>query len=133
MDMGVEPYLLVSTLRGIVAQRLVRSICPHCREEYTPDSTECELAGVEPGTKLIRGAGCRECRNTGYRGRVAIFEVMGVNEEIRKALVSRASLDEIRRAALAMGMVTLREAGIKKVIEGVTTVSEIIRVTAGGL
>jgi general secretion pathway protein E len=133
MDMGVEPYLLVSTLRGIVAQRLVRSICPHCREEYTPDATECELVGIKPGTKLIRGAGCRECRNTGYKGRVAIFEVMAVNEEIRQALVSRASLDEIRRIALSMGMVTLREAGIKKVIEGVTTVSEIVRVTAGGL
>jgi general secretion pathway protein E len=133
MDMGVEPYLLVSTLRGIVAQRLVRSICPHCKQEYTPDSTESQLAGIEPGTKLIRGEGCRECRSTGYLGRVAIFEVMAVNEEIRQALVQRASLDEIRDIALSMGMVTLREAGMKKVLEGVTTVSEIVRVTAGGL
>lgn len=133
MDMGVEPYLLVSTLRGIVAQRLVRSICPHCREEYTPDPTDCELVGIEPGAKLIRGAGCRECRSTGYRGRIAIFEVMTIDEAIRQALVRRASLDEIRSMALSSGMITLRDAGIRKVLEGVTTVSELVRVTAGGL
>ena len=133
MDMGVEPYLLVSTLRGIVAQRLVRSICPHCREEYTPDKTECDLVGIDDSSKLIRGAGCRECRNTGYRGRIAIFEVMSINEKIRQSLVRRASLDEIRRIAKTAGLVTLREAGISKVLEGVTTVSELVRVTAGGL
>jgi len=133
MDMGVEPYLLVSTLRGIVAQRLVRSICPHCREEYEPGRAECDLAGIDYGTKLVRGAGCRECRSTGYKGRVAIFEVMTINEEIRRKLVSRASLDEIRDVALANGMVTLRDAGLKKVLDGVTTVSELVRVTAGGL
>ncbi len=133
MDMGVEPYLLVSTLRGIVAQRLVRSICTHCREEYTADKTECNLLGVDADFKLIRGAGCRECRNTGYRGRIAIFEVMSIDENIRTALVRGASLDEIRRIALAGGMLTLREAGITKVLEGVTTVSELVRVTAGGL
>ncbi len=133
MDMGVEPYLLVSTLRGIVAQRLVRSICPHCREEYEPGRAECDLAGIDLGTKLVRGAGCRECRNTGYKGRVAIFEVMTIDEEIRRKLVGRASLDEIRDVALSNGMVTLREAGIRKVLDGVTTVSELVRVTAGGL
>ena len=133
MDMGVEPYLLVSTLRGIVAQRLVRSICPHCREEYTPDPTDCKLVGIEPGAKLVRGAGCRECRSTGYRGRIAIFEVMSIDESIRQALIRCASLDEIRDLALSNGMVTLRDAGIRKVLEGVTTVSELVRVTAGGL
>ena len=133
MDMGIEPYLLVSTLRGIVAQRLVRSICPHCREEYIPDRTECEIAGIELGTGLIRGAGCRECRNTGYKGRVAIFEVMNIDEDIRRSFARRATLDEIKEIALAAGMVTLREAGIRKVLDGVTTVSELVRVTAGGI
>ena len=133
MDMGVEPYLLVSTLRGIIAQRLVRSICPHCREEYTPNSMECDLVGIDSAAKLIRGAGCRECRSTGYKGRIAIFEVMGIDENIRRGLVRRASLDEIRDIALAGGMITLRKAGIRKVLEGVTTVSELVRVTAGGL
>ncbi|MCK5131127.1 MAG: type II/IV secretion system protein [Candidatus Sabulitectum sp.] len=133
MDMGVEPYLLVSTLRGIIAQRLVRSICPHCREEYTPNSMECDLVGIDSSAKLIRGAGCRECRSTGYRGRIAIFEIMSIDEDIRRGLVRRASLDEIRDIALAGGMVTLRKAGIRKVLEGVTTVSELVRVTAGGL
>lgn len=133
MDMGVEPYLLVSTLRGIVAQRLVRSICPHCREEYTPDVSECDLLGVHSGTKLIRGAGCRECRNTGYKGRIAIFEIMDVDEDIRRGFLNRASLDEIKNIAMSKGMTTLRDAGIKKVLEGVTTVSELVRVTAGGV
>ncbi len=133
MDMGVEPYLLVSTLRGIVAQRLVRSICPSCREEYIPDHTECNLVGIEPGKKLIHGSGCRECRNTGYKGRIAIFEVMVINEELRQALIQRFSLDKIRKIALSAGMITLREAGIRKVLAGVTTVSELVRVTAGGL
>ena len=132
MDMGVEPYLLVSTLRGIVAQRLVRSICPHCRKEYSPDSAECDLLGIDANTRLIRGAGCRECRSTGFKGRIAIFEVMSIDEKIREALVRRASLDEIRDIAIAAGMITLREAAISKVIEGVTTVSELLRVTAGG-
>ncbi|MCD4707415.1 MAG: GspE/PulE family protein [Candidatus Sabulitectum sp.] len=133
MDMGVEPYLLVSTLRGIVAQRLVRSICPHCREEYTPDETERRLIGIETGTKLIRGAGCRECRNTGFKGRIAIFEVMSIGEDIRRAFTRRAPLDEIRDIAMSGGMITLREAGTGKVLEGVTTVNELVRVTAGGL
>lgn len=133
MDMGVEPYLLVSTLRGIVAQRLVRSICSHCREEYTPDSSECNLLGIDSSTKLVRGAGCRECRNTGFKGRIAIFEVMSIDENTRRAIVRRAPLDEIRDISLSGGMVTLREAGIGKVLEGITTVKELVRVTAGGL
>jgi len=133
IDMGVEPYLLVSTLRGIVAQRLVRTICPHCREEYIPDETECAILGIVKGTVLIRGAGCRECRSTGFMGRTAIFEVMTMDEEMREALISEASLDSIREIAKRSGMRSLRDAGIEKVIQGVTTVSELVRATAGGL
>lgn len=133
MDMGVEPFLLVSTLRGIIAQRLVRSICPDCRAEYKPTETECRLLGVPSNRKLVKGKGCRECRNTGFKGRVAIFEVMKVDEPVRRALVRRAPLDEIRDIALSGGMTTLRDAGIEKVLEGVTTVSELVRVTAGGV
>jgi len=133
MDMGVEPYLLVSTLRGIIAQRLVRTICPHCREEYLPGVTECSILGVENGTTLVHGAGCRECRNTGFMGRTAIFEVMCIDEAIRGALSRGASLDEIRKLAQSAGMKTLRDAGRIKVLEGVTTVSELVRVTAGGV
>jgi type II secretory ATPase GspE/PulE/Tfp pilus assembly ATPase PilB-like protein len=131
--MGVEPYLLVSTLRGIVAQRLVRTICPHCREEYSPDQAERRILGSHTVTKLIRGAGCRECRNTGFMGRTALFEVMSMNEEMRKALVERTSLDRIREIAEQSGMKTLRQAGIDRVLQGVTTVGELIRATAGGL
>lgn len=133
MDMGVEPYLLVSTLHGIVAQRLVRSICPHCREEYIPLESERRILEIDKDIKLIRGAGCRECRNTGFQGRIAIFEVMKIDESLRRAFIERASLDEIRRLALLGGMRTLRQAGITKVLEGVTTVGELIKVTAGVL
>jgi general secretion pathway protein E len=132
MDMGVEPYLLVSTLRGIVAQRLVRTICPHCREEYLPDETECEILAVKPGIRLVRGAGCRECRTTGYLGRTAVFEVMTMDEKMRQALLSKASLEQVRDIARSSGMRTLREAGVQRVLEGVTTVSELVRATAGG-
>ncbi len=133
MDMGVEPYLLVSTLRGIVAQRLVRSICPHCREEYVPVESERRILGIEKDRKLVRGSGCRECRNTGFQGRVAIFEVMQIDESLRRAFIERVSLDEIRRLALLGGMRTLRQAGIIKVLKGVTTVGELIKATAGVL
>ncbi len=133
MDMGVEPYLLVSTLRGIVAQRLVRSICPHCREEYVPLESERRILGIEKDRKLVKGAGCRECRNTGFKGRVAIFEVMQIDEALRRAFIERVSLDEIRRLALLGGMRTLRQAGIIKVLEGITTVGELVKATAGVL
>lgn len=133
IDMGVEPYLLVSTLRGIVAQRLVRTICPHCREEYVPDDAERRILGNDSVEKLIRGAGCRECRNTGFMGRTALFEVMTMNEDMRKALIEKASLDRIRNLAEGSGMKTLRQAGIDRVLQGVTTVGELIRATAGGL
>ena len=133
IDMGVEPYLLVSTLRGIVAQRLVRTICPHCREEYLPDETQRMILGIHSGTKLIRGAGCRECRNTGYMGRTAIYEVMSVGEEMRKALIAGASLDLIREIAARTGMRSLRDAAVERVLQGITTVDELVRATAGGL
>ena len=133
MDMGVEPYLLVSTLRGIVAQRLVRSICPHCREEYIPVESERRILGIEKDRKLVKGAGCRECRNTGFQGRIAIFEVMQIDESLRRAFIERVSLDEIRRLALLGGMRTLRQAGIIKVLEGITTVGELVKATAGVL
>ncbi len=133
IDMGVEPYLLVSTLRGIVAQRLVRTICPHCREEYVPDEAERRILGNDSVDKLIRGAGCRECRNTGFMGRTALFEVMTMNEDMRKALIEKASLDRIRNLAEGSGMKTLRQSGIDRVLQGVTTVGELIRATAGGL
>ncbi len=131
MDMGVDPYLLVSTLRGIVAQRLVRTICPHCRIQYEPDSFQRKVLGIETGISLTKGSGCRECRNTGYKGRTAIFEIMLINEEMRTAMLARASMGSIRELAGKSGMHTLREAGIIKVLQGVTTVDELVRVTAG--
>lgn len=133
IDMGVEPYLLVSTLRGIVAQRLVRTICPHCREEYLPDETQRLILSIDKVTKLTRGAGCRECRNTGYMGRTAIYEVMTMGEEMREALIAGASLDKIREIAVRTGMRSLRDAARERVLQGVTTVDELVRATAGGL
>ncbi len=133
MDMGVEPYLLVSTLRGIIAQRLVRTICPHCRENYIPDEAQRRILGISEGISLVRGAGCRECRNTGYRGRTALFELMVIDEDLRKALIEKAPMEEIRKLAGKSGMKTLREAGTARVLNGETTVEELIRATAGRL
>ena len=130
-DMGVEPYLVSSVLEGVLAQRLVRRICDHCRVPDTPTPAELETLGVETnGTfPLYRGKGCDECRGTGYRGRFGIYELFPVTEQVRSLILRRASTPEIRRHAVEGGMLTLREDGWMKAREGLTTVEEILRVT----
>jgi general secretion pathway protein E len=128
IDMGVEHYLVSSTLIGIVAQRLVRKICPHCREETAapPDVG----AGYDGDiTTVWKGSGCERCMHTGYRGRLAIFELLMVDDEIRNLITAKASVREIRDMALSRGMRTLRQDGIGKVAEGITTLDEVFRVT----
>jgi len=136
LDMGVENYLLSSTLLGILAQRLVRVICSHCKEEEEPDvkilqSMQISRKEIDSMT-FYRGKGCDECRFTGYRGRIAIFEYLPVDEGIRKKIDLQTGTDKIREAALAGGMQTLRQNGWNKVRDGVTTVSEVLRVTLSG-
>src|SRR6266850_2560764 len=130
-DMGAEPYLIASVLEGVLAQRLVRRICQACRAPETPSAADIEALGVEapPGVTLYRGLGCDECRNTGYRGRTAIYELFTITEGVRSLILRRASSREIRRLAVEAGMTTLRMDGWSRACEGVTTVEEVLRVT----
>ncbi|MBO4277686.1 MAG: Flp pilus assembly complex ATPase component TadA [Clostridia bacterium] len=131
-DMGVENYLISSALRGIISQRLVRRICPNCRKEYEPTDEELADLGVErtEGLKFYHGAGCPECFNTGYRGRVAVFEMLPVNSKVRALISKRASREEIESALKSeeSGFVSLRDNALRLVKEGLTTGEEIIRV-----
>ncbi|OPL17975.1 MAG: hypothetical protein AVO35_07385 [Candidatus Aegiribacteria sp. MLS_C] len=130
-DMGVEPYLLSTTLVAVVAQRLVRMICDKCAEDYVPSRSLRESLGLEEGVTLKRGVGCRSCRGTGYKGRTGVFEVLGMTESIRNAVMRNAPIDEIRRLAVGEGMVTLRDNTIAKVRAGITTPEEMFKVTLG--
>jgi type IV pilus assembly protein PilB len=138
VDMGVEPFLISATLIGALAQRLGRKICANCRESYEVDGEDLRMLGFEPEEEkqrvtLWRGRGCDQCRQTGYKGRVGIFEMMLVNAEIAELMVRRAPLADITEAARANGMKTLKEDGLRKVLEGMTTPQEVQRVvfTAG--
>jgi general secretion pathway protein E len=134
LDMGVEPFLVASTLAGAMAQRLVRAICPHCKESYLPDREQLpkDLDQELPqGAELYRGAGCRKCRHTGYHGRCGLFELMIADEVIRESMMARAPTSQIVTAAKANGMHMLRADGWDKVKAGVTTPEEILRVACG--
>ena len=130
-DMGCEPYLLSSVLDGVLAQRLVRRICPACRAPDHPDPAELLALGVTDvtGVELFRGKGCDECRGTGYRGRTGIYELFRITEDTRSQIVQKVPAGEIRRHAAEHGMVTLREDAWAKACAGQTTVEEILRVT----
>ena len=130
-DMGVEGYLVASVLEGVLAQRLVRRICPVCRVPDTPSKADLDALGIEapPGTVLFRGKGCDECRGTGYKGRSGIYELFTIDEDARSLILRHASTRDIRQHAIQRGMVTLRVDGYKRACEGVTTVEEILRVT----
>lgn len=128
-DMGVAPFLVASSLLAVISQRLVRKLCPVCKEEYELDAPLCESLGVPEGTKIYRPVGCDECRGTGYRGRTGIYEIMLMTEEIRNLTLARTSSGDIQRQAQAEGMKTLREAGIQKVLSGETSLEEVLSVT----
>jgi type IV pilus assembly protein PilB len=135
VEMGVETYLVASSIDCVVAQRLARKLCSRCREGYKPDVRELQEAGFPEPTwqeipELFRPAGCSNCAKTGYKGRVGLYEVMLMTEEIERYVVERASSDEIRRASRRDGMVTLREDGLEKVRLGATSIEEVLRVVA---
>jgi len=133
LDLGVPSYLISSTLIGVMAQRLVRKICKNCERTYELLPEEAAAIGVAPakiGNVLVKyGEGCAQCRGTGYLGRTGIYEVMEVNEKVRPLVAEKADLEAVRRAAVADGMVTLREAAVRKLLNGETTFDEVIRVT----
>ena len=141
IDMGVEPFLVSSSVIGVLAQRLVRMICKDCKEEYTPTEETLRDVGLldeprttnhEPRIKFYRGKGCAKCMKTGYKGRIGIFELMIMDEDIRKLTIAKTSHDEIKKQAVASGMITLKQDGIQKVKNGLTTVEEMLRVTEEG-
>jgi type II secretion system protein E len=131
IDMGVEPFLVSSSVIGILAQRLVRRICEGCKEKYVPTKEDLKDIGLRESEKVefFKGKGCPKCMDTGYKGRISIYELMVPDEKIHNAIVSKAPADEIRKLACGSGMVTLMEDGIEKVKAGITTVEEVLRVT----
>jgi type II secretion system protein E len=130
VDMGVEEFLVASTVHGVLAQRLVRRICPHCRQPYIPEAAEAELIREYGGDlEALHGIGCEKCNSVGYRGQQGIFELLTTNEEIERLVMKGASSGQIREAAISQGMRTLRDDGLEKVKIGVTTLAEVIRVT----
>jgi general secretion pathway protein E/type IV pilus assembly protein PilB len=159
IDMGVEPFLVSSTVEGVMAQRLVRTICPDCKQTYVPDPDDMPLdfplrkrgpkpaadiaiqqgavemmatAGASDG-KLWKGVGCRACRQSGYRGRTGIHELLVTNDVIRDLIGQRVNAGVIRLEALKAGMITLRQDGWRKVLNGTTTIDEVARTTAGDI
>ena len=136
IDMGVEPFLVSSAVNAIMAQRLVRKICPHCKEAYVPSNAYLERVGLSPikfaGRELFRGAGCVECLQTGYKGRVGIFELMSLTPAMKSVILTTSDAGQIKKQALsslATGMMTLRQDGLRKVLAGLTTLEEVFRVT----
>jgi type IV pilus assembly protein PilB len=134
IDMGVEPFMITATLEAVVAQRLVRTVCADCKTAYEPEEAILMELGPDAaklaGAQFYYGKGCDRCHHTGYRGRTGIFEVLTVDEEIRKAVLARASTQEIRAAAIAAGMRSLRESGLAALTDGRTTIEEVLRETS---
>jgi type IV pilus assembly protein PilB len=131
-EMGVEPFLTASSTVGVLAQRLVRRLCDNCKKPYQPSSailSELDLPTDDNEFVFYKGEGCQNCKNTGYKGRIGIYEIMTMNETIRDLCLQNASSEQIKKAALESGMRSLRQDGILKAIEGVTTLEEVFRVT----
>jgi general secretion pathway protein E/type IV pilus assembly protein PilB len=131
--MGVEPFLVASSVEGVMAQRLVRRICPDCKVTYQPEESEFPPDfGPHTGMSLQRGSGCRECRNTGYRGRLGIYELLTMTEPIRELILARTNASRIAACAIESGDLTLlRTAGFEKVRAGESTFAEVLRATKG--
>ena len=126
VDIGVEPYMISSALRGVVSQRLVRKICPHCRKAYTPTEEEKRMVGIPENEDVTfyKGEGCQECGRTGYRGRRGVFEILTLDAALRREVANNASSEELTKTALENGFVTMKDNCCRLVLEGVTTVAE---------
>ncbi len=128
-DMGIEPYLLASSVLGVLAQRLVRRICPHCKVSYVPSNEEMAELQLSSAATFYRGSGCPLCFHSGYRGRVGIYELMLVSPRIKRQVLKNQDAEGVRKCALAEGMLPLFASGVQLVLEGVTTSAEVLRVT----
>ncbi len=132
INMGTAPFMVASSVTGVVAQRLVRRICLRCKQEVKPDNKENAFARLAPGTSLFAGAGCEACNYTGYKGRIAIYEVMVLSPGLQNIILQNVSTEEIRQAAVGAGMITLKDDGLAKAIKGLTTIKEIMRACPHG-
>lgn len=132
VNMGIEPYLITSSMIAVIGQRLIRTICPHCKEERMALPSEMEALGIphteEFSTMLAQGAGCARCGNRGFKGRTAVYEIMAVTEEIRQLTLKRASSTDIKEKAVQQGMKTMYDSGVRKVLQRETTLEEVTRV-----
>jgi general secretion pathway protein E/type IV pilus assembly protein PilB len=135
IDIGVKPFLVASSTRGLMAQRLVRKVCKKCNMPYSPTEPELRALGLDAAStqnaNFLRGKGCSDCSNTGFRGRMGIFEIFVVDDEARKLIYEKVPSSVLRARAREMGMRTLREDGVRKVLAGLTTPDEVIRATVG--
>jgi general secretion pathway protein E len=133
VDIGVEPFLISSSLIAVIAQRLLRTLCNDCKEAYRPDDLAFKGIGMDPeryrDRRVYRARGCENCFHTGYKGRNAIFEIMVLNEELRSLILKSYDSNAIKKRALEMNMLSLRQDGIQKLLNGVTTIEEVFRVT----
>jgi type II secretory ATPase GspE/PulE/Tfp pilus assembly ATPase PilB-like protein len=130
LDMGIESFLISSSVGGVIAQRLLRTICSKCKEAYQPSPQALRNLGMEESAdvQFFRGAGCAVCKGTGYKGRIGVYELMTVNQEMREMVLKHASSDQLKEAALRNGMRTLREDAMEKILLGMTTLEESLRV-----
>ena len=133
IDMGIEPFRIASVARAMMAQRLVRVLCPECKEEYSPEGEALRVAGISSaqlrGGAVYRPKGCPSCSGTGYRGRTGIYEIMRVSDAVRQLIMKKADSSAISRRALEEGMKTLRDDGARKFAEGATSLEELLRVS----
>jgi type IV pilus assembly protein PilB len=133
LDLGLEPFLVTATLEGVVAQRLVRRICVHCKTDYTPTEDQLFELGLKvediTGKKFYYGRGCEMCNNTGYRGRQGLYEFMTLDDDMRNLIVAHASTQQLRLEAKKRGMRTLRQCGLLAIFDGVTTIEEVVKET----
>ena len=133
IDMGIEPFLVTSSVLAILAQRLVRTVCDECKMTYTPDEESLQNIGITPdmimGKTIYRGRGCPTCLNTGYKGRTGIFELMSMEDTLSNLILKTSDANAIKHKAIEQGMITLRQDGAQKVIDGITTIEEVFRVT----
>ena len=137
IDIGVKPFLVASSTRALMAQRLVRKVCKRCAAPFQPTDTELRSLGLDAsrlaGANFMRGKGCNDCNKTTYRGRFGIFEIFVIDDEARKLIYDRVPSSVLRSRAREMGMRTLREDGARKVLAGLTTADEVVKATVGDM
>jgi len=130
IDMGIEPFMMSSSVVGIIAQRLVRRLCPQCKEEFKPDENDLEVLDLKEGEEatIYRAKGCNNCNNTGYKGRIAVYEIMTISREVKEMISKNANSDDIKDAAIRNGLRTLRMNCSRLVKNGTTTIDEMMRI-----